>query len=58
MNVFTLFHRLAARVRKDDRGALMAEYGLLAVSVAVVAAPAIWALGEVVLPLYDLPGPF
>ncbi len=58
MNVFTLLHRLGARVRKDDKGALMAEYGLVAVGIAVLAAPAVWALGAVVLPLYDLPGPF
>jgi hypothetical protein len=38
MNVFTLVHRLAARVRKDDKGAAMAEYGLLAVGIAVAVA--------------------
>ena len=58
MNVFTLLHRLAARVRKDDRGAALAEYGLLAAGVAVVVAAAVWALGDAVLALYDLPAPF
>jgi Flp pilus assembly pilin Flp len=58
MNVITRLHRLAARVRKDDSGALLAEYGLLAVGIAVVVAPVVWALGEVIVPLYDLPAPF
>jgi len=58
MNVFTLIHRLAARVRKDDKGAVMAEYGLVAVGVAVAVAAAVWALGGAVLALYDLPAPF
>ncbi len=58
MNVLTLLHRLAARVRKDDRGAVMAEYGLLAAAIAVVVAAAVWALGDAVLALYDLPAPF
>ena len=58
MTVFTLLHRLAARVRKDDDGAVMAEYGLLAVSIAVLLAATVWALGDAVLALYDLPAPF
>ena len=58
MTVFTLLHRLAARVRKDDNGAVMAEYGLLAVSIAVLLAATVWALGDAVLALYDLPAPF
>ena len=58
MNVFTLIHRLAARIRKDDKGAAMAEYGLLAVGIAVAIAAAVWALGGAVVALYDLPAPF
>ena len=58
MTVFTLLHRLAARVRKDDNGAVMAEYGLLAVSIALLLAATVWALGDAVLALYDLPAPF
>jgi Flp pilus assembly pilin Flp len=58
MNVFTLPHRLAARVRKDDSGAVIAEYGLLAVGIAVLVAAAAWALGDAVLALYHLPAPF
>lgn len=58
MNVSTLLHRLAARVRKDDKGAVMAEYGLLAVGIAMAVAAAVWALGDAVLGLYDLPAPF
>ena len=57
MHVFTLLHRWAARVRKDDTGAVSAEYGLLAVGVAVVVAPLVWVLGDQVLALYDLPAP-
>jgi Flp pilus assembly pilin Flp len=58
MNVFTLIHRLTARVRKDDKGAAMAEYSLLAAGVAVTVAAAVWAFGGAVLALYDLPAPF
>ncbi len=58
MHVFTLLHRLAARVRKDDKGAVLAEYGLLAVGVAVVVAAARVGAGRRVLALYDLPAPF
>ena len=58
MHVFTLLHRLAARLRRDDTGAVSAEYGLLAVGVAAVVAAAVWALGDAVLALYDLPAPF
>ena len=58
MNLFTLIHRLATRVRKDDKGAAMAEYGMLAAGIAAVVAAAVWALGGAVLALYDLPAPF
>jgi len=58
MNVITLLHRLASRVRHDDKGAAMAEYGLLAVGIAVVVAAAVWTLGGAVVALYDLPAPF
>jgi Flp pilus assembly pilin Flp len=58
MNVFALIHRLAARVNTDDKGAAMAEYGLLAVGIAVAVAAAVWALGDAVLALSDLPAPF
>jgi pilus assembly protein Flp/PilA len=55
MTVRTLLHRLAARVRRDDKGAAFAEYGLLAAGIAVVVAAAVWALGGAVVELYDLP---
>jgi Flp pilus assembly pilin Flp len=58
MTVRTLLHRLAARVRRDDKGAAFAEYGLLAAGIAVVVAAAVWALGGAVVELYDLPAPF
>jgi Flp pilus assembly pilin Flp len=58
MNAFTRLHTLAARVRKDDTGAILAEYGLLAAGIAAVVAPVVWALGELIVPLYDLPAPF
>jgi Flp pilus assembly pilin Flp len=58
MNVFTLIHKLAARVRKDDKGAAMAEYGLLLAGIAMVVAAAVVALGGAVVSLYDLPAPF
>jgi Flp pilus assembly pilin Flp len=57
MHLFTLIHGLAARIRTDDTGALLAEYGVLAVGVAVVVAAAVWALGDAVIGLYDLPAP-
>ena len=58
MNVFSPLRRLAARARADERGAILAEYGLLAVGIAVVVAPLVWALGRLVVGLYDLPAPF
>jgi Flp pilus assembly pilin Flp len=58
MTVLAHLRRLAARVRRDDRGALMAEYGLLAVAIAMVAAAAVLALGDRVLDLFHLPAPF
>jgi Flp pilus assembly pilin Flp len=58
MNLFSFIHRLAARVRTDDKGAAMAEYGLLAVGIAMAVAAAVWALGGAVVALYDLPAPF
>ena len=58
MNLFSLMHRLAARVRRDDKGATMTEYGLLAVGIAMAVAAAVWALGGAVVALYDLPAPF
>jgi Flp pilus assembly pilin Flp len=42
----------------DERGAILAEYGLIAVGIAVAVAAAVWALGGAVLALYDLPAPF
>jgi Flp pilus assembly pilin Flp len=56
MNVFTLLHRLAARARRDDNGAAVAEYGLLLVGIAVVVAGAVVALGGAVSGLFDVPG--
>jgi Flp pilus assembly pilin Flp len=58
MTVFTLLHRLSARLHSDDKGAVMAEYGLLAVGIAMAVAGAVYALGRAVGALYDLPGPF
>jgi Flp pilus assembly pilin Flp len=56
MNVFTLLHRLAARARRDDNGAALAEYGVLLVGIAVVVAGAVVALGGAVSGLFDVPG--
>jgi len=58
MFLSTLRRKLAALTRRDDRGAALAEYGLLAVGIAVVAAAAVWALGGAVLSLFKLPAPF
>jgi Flp pilus assembly pilin Flp len=58
MNLSPLLHSLAARIRNDDKGALLAEYGLLAVGIAMVVAAIVLALGQAVLGLYDLPSPF
>jgi Flp pilus assembly pilin Flp len=58
MNVLTLIHKLAARLSTDDKGAILAEYGLLAVAIATLVAAVVWALGDAVLALYDIPAPF
>jgi Flp pilus assembly pilin Flp len=58
MTVFTLLHRLSARLRNDDKGAVMAEYGLLAVGIAMAVAGAVFALGHAIDALYDIPAPF
>ena len=43
---------------RDERGALLAEYGILIAFIAGVVAAAVWALGGAVVGLYDLPAPF
>jgi pilus assembly protein Flp/PilA len=43
---------LAGSLRRDDRGATMAEYGLLVVLIAVVVVPALIVLGPVVAGWY------
>jgi two-component system nitrate/nitrite response regulator NarL len=48
----------AARPATDDRGAISAEYGVLAVAVAVVVTTVVRALGDLVPGLFDLPAPF
>ena len=53
MTVFTLLHRLAARVRKDDNGAVMAEYGLLAVGIAVLVMAVVFILGGAIAGLFQ-----
>ena len=57
MNLFTLLHRLAARVRMDE-DATLAEYGLLAFGIAVFVAAVVSAQGGEVLALHDFPAPF
>jgi pilus assembly protein Flp/PilA len=43
---------LAGSLRRDDRGATMAEYGLLVVLIAVVVVPALIVIGPVVAGWY------
>jgi len=56
MTVLTLLHRLSARARRDDKGAAMAEYGLLLAGIAALVAASVWAFGGNVLSLFDVPG--
>jgi pilus assembly protein Flp/PilA len=44
---------LAGRLRHDDRGAAMAEYGLLLMLIAIVVIPALVIFGPQVAALYD-----
>jgi Flp pilus assembly pilin Flp len=58
MKILNFLRSLMASRRNDDKGAILAEYGILAVGIAVVVAGAVWALGGAVVALYDLPAPF
>ncbi|HEY7068836.1 MAG TPA: hypothetical protein VH479_01925 [Acidimicrobiales bacterium] len=56
MTVLTLLHRLASRAQRDDKGAAMAEYGLLLAGIAAVVAAAAYAFGGGVAGLFNVPG--
>jgi Flp pilus assembly pilin Flp len=58
MKILSFLRTLIAGRRNDDKGAILAEYGLLAAAIAAVVAVAVWALGGAVVALYDLPAPF
>jgi Flp pilus assembly pilin Flp len=58
MKLLTYLHALARSARANDKGALLAEYGILAVGIAMAVAAAVVVFGGRVLALYDLPAPF
>jgi Flp pilus assembly pilin Flp len=58
MKILSFLRTLVAGCRNDDKGALLAEYGILAVGIAVAVAGAVALFGDAVLALYDLPAPF
>jgi pilus assembly protein Flp/PilA len=52
INLLTSVQTFAERIRRDERGATMVEYGLLIALIAVVVVPALLILGPAIVALF------